>query len=421
MRQRCVQVRSVLRWVLGALSTFAPVCMLMFGLSGCGAFHTPGNRSPLLYDPEKSAIPGRFDDGPNIVPVLSHTMCAPAGTTHFLASSGRARPKIITDALVMRYSAGDRFNLQVPGSVEYNGDYAINSDGKVILPFAGEVAVVGLTNKEVTTAIERAFVRARLFQPEGFKIAVRPVQYSAINVSINGAVFLPGRYQIGNRENDKGDRGLGKFGDHPLDRSVSSVVRSAGGVRPDADISKIKLKRAGKFIHLDWQGAMTGHEVDDVPLLDGDQLEVPETGCFQSALMRPSQLSPPGIRLFMSNLSEPARSNAGSAINRDSHSVPYGTRFLAGLVSANCVGGIMPTNARRYAVLISRNPKTHRTEVIQRSVEQLVLSPDRDEINPFLMPDDAIACYDGEVTSARDIASMIQTFILPRATWRGTN
>ena len=64
-------------------------------------------------------------------------------------------------------------------------------------------------------------------------------------------------------------------------------------------------------------------------------------------------------------------------------------RFLAGLVSSNCVGGSLATNGRRYGVLISRNPKTHRTEVIQRSIEELVLSPDRDEINPFLMPDDA--------------------------------
>jgi hypothetical protein len=89
------------------------------------------------------------------------------------------------------------------------------------------------------------------------------------------------------------------------------------------------------------------------------------------------------------------------------------------LVNANCVGGSRATNAGRYGVLISRNPKTHRTEVIQRSIEQLVLSADRDEINPYLMPDDAIACYDSAITDAREIASFVNQLLVPRRTWRG--
>jgi polysaccharide biosynthesis/export protein len=145
---------------------------------------------------------------------------------------------------------------------------------------------------------------------------------------------------------------------------------------------------------------------------------VPEAPCFQSALVRPSQITPPGIRLFMSNLSAPGLSNNAANINRDASSVPYGTRLLAGLVSAACVGGSRATNAARYAVLISRNPKTMETEVIQRSIEDMVLSPDRDAVNPYLMPDDAIACYDSAVTDVREIASTIQSLMLPASTWR---
>ena len=129
--------------------------------------------------------------------------------------------------------------------------------------------------------------------------------------------------------------------------------------------------------------------------------------------MRPSQITPPGVRVFQSNLTQPATSNAASAIGKDSQALPYGTRFLAGLVSANCVGGSLASNARRYAVLISRNPKTRRTEVIQRSVEELVRSADRDAINPYLMPDDAIACYDSAITDSREVATIIGTMIGP--------
>ena len=69
-------------------------------------------------------------------------------------------------------------------------------------------------------------------------------------------------------------------------------------------------------------------------------------------------------------------------------------------------------------MLISRNPKTMETEVIQRSIEEMVLSPDRDQINPYLMPDDAIACYDSAMTDARELATTIQAIMLPAQTYR---
>jgi polysaccharide biosynthesis/export protein len=387
-------------------------------LGGCAELHQPSNNALKLFDPEKSAKRDRLETAGMAPRTFDKHQCAPAGTTQYIATVPRQRPRETVAAMTMRYSAGDRFNIQVPGSNEYNGDYVINADGRVILPLAGELRAVGLTNRELNQAIERSFIKARLFQPEGFRVAVRPVMYAPINVSVAGAVFMPGRYTVGSRDGTAGDKALGKFGDSPPDRNIGNVLRAGGGVRPDADLARIKLIRDGKVLTLDWQGAVIGAPVDDVPLLDGDHIEVPESGCFQSALMRPSQISPPGLRLFLSNLSQPATNNAGSGISRDSFGVPYGTRFLQGLVSANCVGGSLASNARRYGVLISRNPKTHRTEVIQRSVEELVVSPDRDEINPYLMPDDAIACYDSAVTDIREISATINQLVLPRATWR---
>ena len=109
----------------------------------------------------------------------------------------------------------------------------------------------------------------------------------------------------------------------------------------------------------------------------------------------------------MSNTIQPVLSNANAAINKDSTGLPYGTRFLGGIVVANCVGGTRAVNAERHAVLISRNPKTQQTEVIQRSIEELVRSADRDAINPHLMPDDAIACYDSKTTEFREVMSSL--------------
>ncbi len=352
--------------------------------------------------------------------IASNGACAPAGTGSFLLPQDLShRHPPARAQLTMRYSPGDRLNLVIPGSPEYSGDYAVNADGRVIMPFTGEIDAVGLTNAELTKKVEARLVQSGAFKPDKFLISLRPVLYAPINITVSGAVFLPGRFVINNIvAADKGDKALAKYGDSPIERFVAAALRAGGGVRPDADLTRIILRRGKQTFTLNWQGAFTGAPVDDVPLLEGDHIEVSEAPCFQSALVRPSQITPPGVRLFLSNLSAPAGSNASANNNRDAASVPYGTRLLAGLVGANCVGGSRATNAARYAVLISRNPKTMETEVIQRSIEDMVLSPDRDQVNPFLMPDDSIACYDSAVTDVKELAGVVQSLVLPGQTIR---
>lgn len=403
-------------------------------VGACAPMREPGNRGLELYDKERTERSGnekeRLEEqrraqaaanspfGHSLKDDLSFTknVCPPAGTAEYLEPGFKGQRNSLTHRdLTMRYSAGDRFNVLVPGAPEFSGDFVVNADGRVILPFAGEIPVRGLTNEQLTHDIERALIKAKLFEAPGFKIAVRPVLYAPINVTVSGAVFLRGRYLInGEHPTLPGDpKGLTKTGDAPMERFLGAALRAANGVRPDADLSDIRLMRNGKTYKLNWRGAITGEPVDDVPLADGDHIYVAESSCFQSALVRPSQITLHGIRVFMSNLTVPAYHNSGSAINKDSTAIPYGTRFLAGLVASNCVGGSLASNAGRYAVLISRNPKTKETEVIQRSIEELVRSPDRDTINPYLMPDDAIACYDSAVTDAREVATTLSTLLTP--------
>ena len=387
-------------------------CVCLLALAGCAALFPPGNNSAVLYDPEKSAVPDRHG-----ALSFSSELCPPPGTSDFILPPTRPKsPKIPLRQLTMRYSPGDRFNLTVFGSVDLGGDYAINADGTVILPYAGYVEALGLTNGELSVRIETALVRAGLFTREALKLSVRPVLYAPINVTVAGAVFIPGRHEINSiKDGIKSDRFLNKFGDSPLERFVGAALRAAGGVRPDADLSNIKVVRNGQTFTLDWRGAITGAKVGDMPLIEDDHVEVGESGCFQSSLVRPSQITLGGIRIFTSNLTVPAQNNAASNAQGANFAgnVPYGSRFLQGLVQANCVGGTIGTNASRYAVLISRNPKTRKTEVVQRSIEELVRSPDRDMINPYLMPDDAIACYDSAVTEVRDVMTTLQTILNP--------
>lgn len=395
------------RWLRVVLSTVGALTLV-----GCAALNPPVNVTPALYDPEKSAVPDRHG-----ILSFSSKSCPPPGTSSFIMPPTPAKsPKAALLHLTMRYSAGDRFNIFIFGSPEFTGDYAINADGTVTLPYAGQIQAVGLTNAELSLRIENAMVRAGIFTRDAIKLSVRPVQYAPVNVTVAGAVYIPGRHAINSiRDSDKLDRAMNKFGDAPMERFVPAALRAAGGVRPDADLSNIKVRRDGQTFTLDWRGAITGAHVDDMPLIEGDHVEVGESGCFQSALVRPSQITLGAVRIFTSNLTVPASNNAASNAlgSQFAGNVPYGTRFLQALVQANCVGGTMATNARRYGVLISRNPKTRETEVVQRSIEDLVRSPDRDMINPYIMPDDAIACYDSTVTEVKDVMTTLQTILNP--------
>ena len=123
--------------------------------------------------------------------------------------------------------------------------------------------------------------------------------------------------------------------------------------------------------------------------------------------MRPSPISPPGISLYLSNLTQPAAGNAVAAVGRQVREVPYGTRYMQAVVDTNCVGGAKATNANRSAVLFSRNPVTEVSVVIERDIEDLLRRADRDDYDPYLLPGDAIACYDSTVTNIAEVGRVL--------------
>ncbi len=314
----------------------------------------------------------------------------------------------------MPLSPGDRIRLVIPEGEEFSGVYEIDVDGTLNLPHLKTLKVAGLELSAVEEQISRALVSEGLFLAGFVQVSVKSLQWSAVQVSVCGAVFQPGQVLINTRAaEDRAQQLTQTSGDYPPERSLTAALRTAGGVRPDADISRIRVIRGAKWRDVDLRGLFTGAGFDEVPLTAGDRIIVPATDGYQHALVRPSQVTPPGIRVFMSNLTTPADSNSKSAIGKDSTRLPYGTCMLQGLVAANCVGGAQATNASRSAVLISINPVTGASEVIERSIERLVRDSRRDGLNPHLMPGDAIACYDSGVTNVRDIARTIGDVFAP--------
>lgn len=311
-------------------------------------------------------------------------------------------------------SPGDLLRLEIVRGEGFEGDFVISPAGYLRLPHIGDIPAAGTTKNQLENSISRLLVSGGYFKSNFIQVSTSVLHWAPIQVSVSGAVFQTGDVLLNQQSaNSNPSSRIDASGDFTLQRRLSKALSSAAGVRPDADIRNVVLIRNGRRRVFDMTGALDGGPIEDPLLVAGDRVHVPSRGCFQMALARPSRITPPGIRVYMSNLTRPATSNAASAIGDYSTKLPYGTRFLQGLVSANCVGGIQATNARRWGVLISRNPITGESEVVARSIEDLVRRADRDDFNPVLLPNDAIACYDSHVTNVRDVIAMVSESAAP--------
>lgn len=328
-----------------------------------------------------------------------------------IVATGENDP-ILAQGLLL--SPGDLVEVLIEDGEGFNGRYIVDNAGYVKLPLVGVIQAGGATTNKLETKIELALVRAEIFQPANANVTIQVLNWSSIKVSVAGAVFQPGSVLINKKPTGiQNSEHLEAYGDYSTTRLLSEAIRAASGIRPDAKLDQIMLIRKGWQVQIDMTGMLTGELVKDYPLVAGDRVIVPSTGCFQAHLVRPSQITPKGFRVFMSNLIDSAGDNSSAAVGRYSTSLPYGTRLLQAAVSANCVGGKDWTNAPRRVVLASKNPITGETQVIERSVEDLMTTPNKGNINPYLMPNDSVACYDSDITNYRDIAKTVVELILP--------
>lgn len=379
-------------------------------IASCGPRPTPDNPEParrgLAFQAEYRD-PSSPPENPRLR--LSTRMNAERCRPHRgTGPAGAGKRSATADALMReRLSPADLLDIRVADDDTFSGDYVVSQDGTLRLPFLDPLPALGRTVQEVETALSRALVRVAFFSA-GPRISVRLRDFAAVRVAVSGAVYEPHSVTIGGTRGDEIDQARqAALGDSDDARTLSAALRAAGGVRPDADLSAIELHRAGTRYRLDMRGAITGDPVEDVPLLAGDRVIVLSRDCFQPDLMVPGPISPPGISLFLSNLTQPATGNAPSAIGRAAREVPYGTRMMQAVVGTNCVGGARATSAHRSAALFSRNPMTGNSVVIERRIENMRARADRDQYDPWLLPGDAIACYDSNLTNLGEVGRVL--------------
>lgn len=309
---------------------------------------------------------------------------------------------------------GDLIEIEIGIDKNFSGHFIVADDGHVRLAMLDPIDVNGLSTTQLVEALELTLIKNGLYKAHALQVDVRVLQWAAIDVTVQGSVFSPGKVRINTKTKDsEADSKLLARGDFAPLRYLSEALRAASGVRPDADLSNIELRRDGWSYSVNVTGIVNGGDYEDLPLLSGDQIWVHSTGCLQEYLIRPSMITPKGMRVFLSNLSETASNNANAAVGRFSSNLPYGARLLHAAASANCMGGASLSNSARKIVLASRNPFTGKTQVWERSIEELLRHPDRDTLNPYLMPNDAVACYDSDISNARSLARSVLDILSP--------
>lgn len=382
-------------------------------------YGTPGHQGDnFIHEASPSALFARGMDCQqlqNTAAPINYRIDKPLGFNQ--ANDANPLAKTINDPILAQgvlLSPGDMLEVGIEDGEGFAGRYIIDSSGAIKMPVIGKIHAAGDTINVLEKHIELALTRHEVFQPTTALVTIQVLHWASIEVAVAGAVFEPGRVLI-NKQMPRATQKekLDALGDYSETRLLSEALRAASGIRPDAKLDQVMLLRGGWQVQVDMTGILTGQLVKDYPLVAGDRVIVPSTGCFQPHLVRPSQITPKGFRVFMSNLIDSAGDNTSAAIGKYSTSLPYGTRLLQAAVSANCVGGKDWTNAPRRVVLSSKNPITGQIQVIERSVEVLLTQPSRGEINPYLMPNDAIACYDSSITNFRDIARTVTELLTP--------
>jgi len=380
-------------------------------LAGCVSGPAPVNHRSAVYAAEQIASSGSghpsgkwADD----TPLASSASVCNSQTPRELETYRHARIDEFA-AQTAPLAPGDRLSVRILGDADrLSGTYVVDTDGTVRLRGISPTRAGGGSLDALATSLREKLVAEGIVKPLRNAVNVALIESGGVPVAVTGAVFQAQAVRIGERTADSriGLKEGDSSGDANGARSVAAAIRAAGGVRPDADVQRVYLVRGQAYAELDLSGLVHGWSAQDVAVTAGDRIMVPSRSCFDAKLARPTPLTPPGIRVYMSNLTRSANNNAGAAIGKDTTSLPYGTRLLQALVAANCVGGSYMQSDRR-AVLISRNPINGRSMVIERDIEKLVRGADRDAYDPYLMPGDAIACYDSRWTNLSEAVGLI--------------
>jgi len=403
--------------ILG-MARFLALCAVLIALAGCGALEEPRNRAALdSGGGYQNALRDFGDEDEAHTRVFATALRGRVPLSECRANTQYDRlPLLAPNRDEAPISKGDLLRVTIGDDTMLSGDFEIEGEGLLRLPRMPAFLAHGVAAPTLERRIRKGLVEERLYRGDGPPVSIAIIERASIRVYVRGAAFEAGVAEINVKAGEGRDTvRQAASGDLPNARTVSAALRAVAGVRPDADVQRIVIRRDGRAYRVDMKPAAIGRRFFDPSLLADDEIEVPSMGCFQPGLARPGAITRPGIKANLSNLTQPAQQNSAAAIDDDVREMKYGTTLLQAVFRMNCVGGVAATNASRHVVLATQNPITGEMEVIRRAIEDLIRRADRDEHNPILMPGDSIGCYDSTVTNVRDVLSSFGDMGVPLA------
>jgi len=142
---------------------------------------------------------------------------------------------------------------------DLNSDVRVRNDGMITLPVVGDIKAAGLTTSQLSQNIVN---QISFYNPGISQATVVVTEYNSKVVVISGAVNVPGEYH---------------FEEIP---NILDVIRKAGGVLPEADLSNVTVIRQGDdkadIINVDVLKYIKDGDLSKMPRLEAkDMINVP--------------------------------------------------------------------------------------------------------------------------------------------------
>jgi hypothetical protein len=177
------------------------------------------------------------------------------------------------------FHEGDRIVVKVQGSGGFSDTLMVRSGNRLQLPQMGDFSLDGVLRSEITPAIT-TYVAKYLRNPV---VLANPL----VRLGILGSVARPGFYYA------------------PADIPLSDLLMTAGGPTPDADVTKVSVRREGQVILDDANGRTAlqeGMSLDMLNLQAGDEISVGSHRNFNWQVILPTVTGILGLLLAYSQL-----------------------------------------------------------------------------------------------------------------------
>ena len=259
-----------------------------------------------------------------------------------VVTEGLSQPLQLKPQAEVSYDAyilgpGDELQIELLDLPELSGNFSIGPDGSIYLPRLRALYVGGLTIEELRTLLTRQFS----YYVRDPKIYIRPVAYRPVRVYVGGEVKRPGYYTLNGDTKD-----VNQKPGQVLYPTVFDAIRSAQGITPFTDLSKVQVirKRAKgigggqKQTNLNFLSLITeGNESQNIRLFDGDILKISKSPVvLRDQLLKAGQsnLSPQYMEVFITGrvkIPGGVKLPQGSTLNQ-AIALAGGTELLKGKV-----------------------------------------------------------------------------------------